>query len=449
MLLYFLALSVTAAILGFNNPRSVTIRWAALFLLFASLGGLAYWLREISIYTGGQIRPALTVLYYALNFINQTMTPYGVLMFSLMYVHLTRTEWTRRLGFLLLLPVVGMMVTVPFSDYGWELDPVLLLVWAGPYYAASCVLLLYGYWREKDAYARRHHRITLIIMVPTLAAIIGFILVARVLNPQFDFFSYVSVFVTYSLIAGIALSFFTGVLGVRLRLEHEPLDAAWKLIRSGTAVFNHSIKNEIGKISISTHNLQQRLPDSAEYQGPLDIIARSAGHLEAMAERIHTHTREIILQEEPVRLAEVVEGSLKRMDAAIQSRHFEIISEIPRELVIIMDPTHMREVIGNIIENSVEATPDGGRMEISSRMDRRGRIVLAITDNGEGIPAEVLKNVTRPFFSTRNHSRNYGLGLSYCRLVMELSGGKLHIDSTFGRGTTVELEFARRKRVGG
>lgn len=453
MLLYFLALSFTGIIILYNNPRSAANRWASLFLLFASLGGPAYWLNE---YLAGFGGPAegdggkfIIVgegIAAGLNFINQTLTPYAVLMFAIVYGQAAQDGWKQRWSYLLLLPVAGMLISVPLSDFGWELHPALLLSWAGPYYAVACGLLIYGYWREHDRYARRHRRMTMIIMVPTLAAIIGFILLGRVWNPQFDFFRYVAVFVAYSLVVGLALSFFTGVLGVRMRMESEPLDAAWKAIHSGTSVLNHTLKNEIGKISISTDNLRHRLPEEEAYQRPLDIISRSTGHLEAMVERIQAHTQDIVLKEEPIRLAELVEESLQQMEVILAKHQVRVDTEVDPQEAVVMDRAHLREVLCNLMQNASEAMgTSGGKLVI--RSSRRGkRTVLSVADNGEGIPAHLLKEVMQPFFSTRDRRSNYGLGLSYCRLVMEKSGGRLSLESSPGEGTTVRLEFPRWKR---
>lgn len=456
MLLYFIAVLFTGLVIFINQPRHSANRWAALFLGFASLGGLAYWLKERIDQTLA-VEPSAAAAWWftvlegsavVFNMANQLLTPYTVLMFAIVYGRFASGRALYKWAVSLSIPLIGLLAVLLATYQGWELSPLALFLGAGPYYIAASALLIYGFLREKDTYAKRHRLMTMLIIVPTLLAIVVFILFARIGNPQFDFFRYVSLFVAYSLVVGLALSFVTGVLGVRLRMENEPLDTAWKAIHSGTSVLNHTIKNEIGKIAISTENLRLQVPQDTNIQKPLDIIERSTSHMQAMVERIQASTREIVLHEEPVRLQELVEDSVKQMEETLRQYSCKVCMEVDSSLKIRMDYAHIKEVLCNLLQNACEAMQkQGGMIRISSSRKNK-RPVLSIEDEGEGIPAEQLEEVVKPFYTTRDRSSNFGLGLAYCRLVMEKSGGRLHLQSLPDSGTVVLLEFARRKIVG-
>jgi hypothetical protein len=94
----------------------------------------------------------------------------------------------------------------------------------------------------------------------------------------------------------------------------------------------------------------------------------------------------------------------------------------------------------DIVQNSIRAKAE----EISIAIDESRNsdsYLITITDNGSGIPEDILKNVTDPFVTTRTR-RRMGLGLSLLKYHAELAGGGLEIASVTGRGTKVHASFS-------
>jgi signal transduction histidine kinase len=103
------------------------------------------------------------------------------------------------------------------------------------------------------------------------------------------------------------------------------------------------------------------------------------------------------------------------------------------------NPEMLEQVLINLVRNSVEAlgnTPDP-LVRLSCDTDRDGHICLVVRDNGEGIPEDRLEQVFVPFYTTRDDGS--GIGLSLCRQIVRLHGGKITIDSGLGEGTTIKL----------
>ena len=202
MLYYFFALLAAALILLFSHYRSETNRWAAFFLCSAAIGGLSEWLIDAGLGGWSDV----------VQFMNHTLTPYGVLVFSMVYSERIPRARTRiYLKWLLLLPAVIMLVTTLGAPV-FQIDFRLLLVWVGPYYLVSCYLLLLSLWKEQDRRKKRNRFITTVIIVPTLLAVLALINVANVISPDFDFFKYISLFIVYSLIVALLCTFVYGVL---------------------------------------------------------------------------------------------------------------------------------------------------------------------------------------------------------------------------------------------
>jgi len=104
----------------------------------------------------------------------------------------------------------------------------------------------------------------------------------------------------------------------------------------------------------------------------------------------------------------------------------------------------LKQAFLNVIINSLEAMPNGGRLVVSAAsaeaVDSAPALAtIRIEDTGEGIPADRMGRLFDPFFSTRPHGT--GLGLTIAHRVIQDHGGKIQIESTPGRGTTFTVEL--------
>jgi len=137
-----------------------------------------------------------------------------------------------------------------------------------------------------------------------------------------------------------------------------------------------------------------------------------------------------------------VERILRRAAAAIEadtlSRHVEVRIEDPGDLFIRGDERRVRQAVLNVMLNAVQATPGGGTVHVA--VTRNGdRADITISDSGPGIDPSIMRDVTRPFFTTRVDGS--GLGLTVVQSVMEEHGGMLEIGRAEGGGARVTLSF--------
>lgn len=109
-------------------------------------------------------------------------------------------------------------------------------------------------------------------------------------------------------------------------------------------------------------------------------------------------------------------------------------------LAINVDKEKIQRVFFNVITNAVEAMPDGGTLYISHEIQDRF-IEFKIKDTGLGIPPDVMDRIYDPFYSTK--PKSLGLGLSFCKLAVESTGGKISIDSKMSEGTTVSISLPK------
>jgi len=113
----------------------------------------------------------------------------------------------------------------------------------------------------------------------------------------------------------------------------------------------------------------------------------------------------------------------------------------PNLPMVLMDPEALREVLNNLILNACQAVREGeGTILVRGRYDAVSeRIVLEVSDNGCGMPPDVLERALDPFFTTRRGEGGTGLGLPISVLLVRQWGGTLSLSSTEGRGTVVRI----------
>jgi len=118
------------------------------------------------------------------------------------------------------------------------------------------------------------------------------------------------------------------------------------------------------------------------------------------------------------------------------------IREIPE---VLCNPTELREVFVNIVNNALDAMPDGGRLSFKT-WSNENNVFVSISDTGSGIHEDVQERVFDPFFTTRR-PHGVGLGMSVSYGVIMRHKGKIWIESEVGKGTTFNLSIPIQKHV--
>jgi two-component system sensor histidine kinase KdpD len=200
-----------------------------------------------------------------------------------------------------------------------------------------------------------------------------------------------------------------------------------------------------------------------DYGGRLDPAARRdlLGHIKTEAEDLDNMVRNLLaitrieegaleLRLDWVDLREVAErviSAARRRDAP---QRFEsiLLSDLP---LVRADAVLVEQTLGNIVNNAVAHTPAGTRVAIDAEVDGR-RVNLRVTDDGPGIPADVLPHVfekfirgARPGPAGADGGQGTGLGLAIAKGIMEAHGGSIAAESPVanGRGTRIVLAFPR------
>jgi PAS domain S-box-containing protein len=118
---------------------------------------------------------------------------------------------------------------------------------------------------------------------------------------------------------------------------------------------------------------------------------------------------------------------------------------------ITMSPVGLTQAVFNLVQNAVDAMRERncGHVTLSAVADDdAASVVLKVIDDGPGMPEEVVSHCMEPYFSTKMRGVTTGMGLSMVHGMVEAAGGRVEVDSTVGRGTTVRLHLPMAVRAG-
>jgi len=220
-------------------------------------------------------------------------------------------------------------------------------------------------------------------------------------------------------------------------------------------VLNHEIMNSIAPISSLANTLKGRLQTSLENQETqpsyredleigIDTIQKRSEALLKFAETYRNLSRINSLSMDEMYVRDVFESQYNLMRPSLEARNIslEIVLKDP-DIRVRADKGLLEQVLINLIVNAMEAVKNTEKPKIilSAALDKQKRCVLKVTDNGHGVPAELLDKIFIPFFSTKKNGT--GIGLNLCKQIMLLHKGSIQVQTVEGAGTSFILTFPR------
>lgn len=147
--------------------------------------------------------------------------------------------------------------------------------------------------------------------------------------------------------------------------------------------------------------------------------------------------------QQPVRLTEGIESTLTMLGHKLRQKSIQVENLLPEDLPAASGfPGELNQVWTNILDNAIDATPEGGRIRISASTFA-DRIDVCIEDSGSGIPEDVLPHIFEPFYTTKDVGQGTGLGLDIVhRVVVEQHRGQILVDSEPGK-TRFRIQLPR------
>jgi PAS domain S-box-containing protein len=207
-----------------------------------------------------------------------------------------------------------------------------------------------------------------------------------------------------------------------------------------TASLAHEINQPIGaavtNAEVCLRLLNRNQPDIPDAREAAEEMAKDARRAADIIEHLRMLSRKGSSQVETVDVNEVIAEmiTMLRNEANRQSvtMRMELAAGLPK---VMADRVQLQQVLMNLILNGIEAMRDvDGELIIKSQLGEGSELLISVTDNGVGLPAERATEIFNPFFTTK--SQGTGLGLAITRSIVDSHGGCVWATPNSGRGTT-------------
>ena len=215
----------------------------------------------------------------------------------------------------------------------------------------------------------------------------------------------------------------------------------------------HDFNNLLTVITGYAYMLVQDVGETEPLRANAEEILRAVDRASALTSQLLAFSRRQVAKPRPLDLTALV-ANMDRMLRRVIGEDIDLAAELAPGLPKVKaDPGHIEQVIMNLVVNSRDAMPDGGRITIRTaavQLDadfaryhpgaRPGPYVaLAVADTGHGMSDEIKAHLFEPFFTTKEQGKGTGLGLSMVYGIVRQCGGEITVASQPGHGTTLTI----------
>lgn len=207
------------------------------------------------------------------------------------------------------------------------------------------------------------------------------------------------------------------------------------LLASGVA---HEINNPLTIVLGIADLMKERVPEGSDARRDLEMIEENANQAQRIVQDLLNFSRVSERVEGETDVRAVIRKLVEFVEHTKLNGDVEISIDLPKKLPsIVADPRELQQVLLNLINNSIAAVdPKQGTIHISA-LHEDGEVIVAVHDNGIGIPDEIQARIFDPFFTTKEVGEGTGLGLSLCYGIVRKWGGDIRFES---RSTVDEHE---------
>jgi len=254
-----------------------------------------------------------------------------------------------------------------------------------------------------------------------------------------------------------ATLFFKDLTRVEQLEERERLRDRLAALGEMAAAIAHEVKNPLAGIEVMSGLLKRQLPDSPDAQTILADIIKEAKMANRIVQEVLAFVRPIRLEVEDISVVDVIRDAIAMAESHSLKGNVEVRVDVPEALRPIQgDPAQLRQIFTNFLTNAFEAMNGTGVVEITAaavegdeesgpggaELGTGPTIVITVSDNGPGVPPEVMDRIFSPFFTTK--PQGSGLGLAIVRKIVDAHDGRIDVSQRAGGGTVFRVTLPVR-----
>ncbi len=220
----------------------------------------------------------------------------------------------------------------------------------------------------------------------------------------------------------------------------------------------HDLRTPLNAISLAAKVLELMLPErdtNAKASQMLKALRRNVLQLEGLVGKVIEESTNlqtevgVKLQRRALDLWPLVEALIHDLHPVAGTASTQLINRIPEDLVVHADASLLRRVFQNLIANAIKYTPRGEVIIGARELGAEGTIECWVSDNGAGIPEELLEKVFDKGETDPENAGGMGLGLAIVKTFIEAHGGQVTVESKEGVGSTFRCSLPIRANVSG
>jgi two-component system sensor histidine kinase HydH len=220
------------------------------------------------------------------------------------------------------------------------------------------------------------------------------------------------------------------------RLVHSERFAA---IGEAAAYVSHEIKNPLMVIGGLARQVERKVEEDPPLKEKLQIIQNEAQRLENFLGDLRDFTRPAAPAKQEIDINEVIHDVDNLMAGEAKNQGVTLVEHLEPHLPSLQaDPNQMKQVLLNLVKNSLEALDSGGQVILASGA-QDNQVWFSVQDTGGGMSPEVLENIFNPFFSTKE--KGTGLGLAVIHKIVTDHHGAITVESSPDQGTTIRVKL--------
>ena len=206
-----------------------------------------------------------------------------------------------------------------------------------------------------------------------------------------------------------------------------------------TATIAHEIRNPLTALKGAVDLLpREEVPQPLQIY--LEVIQEEVYRLAEIAEEFLEFARPFRIERQPIELRPVAQRALRAFATALKDAPYQFVCTVPPNLTAYADPSRLEQALRNLIQNAIQAMPDGGTITVST-VETEHTIEIRVSDTGPGIPPEQRERIFTPFFTTR--TRGTGLGLSIVQKIAEGHDGRIRVECPLEGGSIFTIELPK------
>jgi len=213
-----------------------------------------------------------------------------------------------------------------------------------------------------------------------------------------------------------------------------------------TATLAHDLGTPLHSIAGLASLLKEKGDRPPDETRKLELIVQQTQRLNAVIQNVRRATRPPEPHFEAVGVPELLNETLSLVEPLVRKAGIELQIHIDEHIPQInADRSRVQTALFNLIQNAMEAMPEGGRITVFAKTDlEKKEVSLTVQDTGIGIPPELMERIYEPFFSTHQEERLRGLGLAIVQDIIKIHGGRIAIESRPQEGTKITLTFPKK-----